>query len=227
MKYLMLFLEGFITFISPCILPMLPIYFSYLAGEAGNDSNSRLGKFKLIVNSLGFIFGFTIIFVALGAFSGSLGQLVVQNIRMVNIIAGLVMILFGLNFIGIIRIGFLNKNISFGKLKDKMGFFASLIFGLTFGISFSPCVGAFLGSALALAASEGSAISGIFMLLTYSLGLGIPFLISAILVDQFQSSFNFIRKHQKKINLFSGIFLILMGIITALGIFNDFAGLFL
>jgi cytochrome c-type biogenesis protein len=132
-----------------------------------------------------------------------------------------------LNFIGIIRIGFLNKNISFGKLKDKMGFFASLIFGLTFGISFSPCVGAFLGSALALAASEGSAISGIFMLLTYSLGLGIPFLISAILVDQFQSSFNFIRKHQKKINLFSGIFLILMGIITALGIFNDFAGLFL
>lgn len=227
MKYLMLFLEGFITFISPCILPMLPIYFSYLAGEAGNDSTSRFGKFKLIVNSLGFIFGFTIIFVALGAFSGSLGQLVVQNIRMVNIIAGLVMILFGLNFIGIIRIGFLNKNISFGKLKDKMGFFASLIFGLTFGISFSPCVGAFLGSALALAASEGSAISGIFMLLTYSLGLGIPFLISAILVDQFQSSFNFIRKHQKKINLFSGIFLILMGIITSLGIFNNFAGLFL
>lgn len=227
MKYLMVFLEGFITFISPCILPMLPIYFSYLAGESASESNSKFGKFKLIGNSLGFIFGFTIIFVLLGAFSGSIGQLVSQNIRLVNIVAGFVMILFGLNFIGIIRIGFLNKNISFGKLKDKMGFFASLIFGLTFGISFSPCVGAFLGSALALAASEGSAISGILMLLTYSMGLGIPFLISAVLVDQFQTSFSFIRKHQKKINIFSGVFLILMGIITALGLFNDFAGLFL
>ena len=137
------------------------------------------------------------------------------------------MVIFGLNFMGAAKIGFLNKSISFARLGNKMGFIPSLVFGLTFGISFSPCVGAFLGSALALAAGSGSAINGVLMLFAYSMGLGVPFLVSALLMEQFRASFDIVRRHQDKINLISGVFLILMGIITALGIFNRFAGLFL
>ena len=226
MKFFMVFLEGLLTFISPCILPMLPIYFAYLSGEAGSSSGSK-DNLKLLKNSLGFITGFTIIFVILGAFAGSLGSLVSSHIDIINIVAGIVMVIFGLNFMGATKIGFLNKSISFTRLGNKMGFIPSLIFGLTFGISFSPCVGAFLGSALALAAGEGSGISGVLMLFAYSMGLGVPFLVSALLIEQFRASFDIIRRNQSKINLVSGVFLILMGIITALGIFNKFAGLFL
>ena len=232
MKFVMVFLEGMITFISPCIVPMLPIYFAYLAGESGNEDdssrkllNSKGINKKFLKNAIGFVIGFTIIFVVLGAFSGSLGRLVSSHIWIVNLIAGLVMIIFGLNFMGLISINFLNRNISYSKVNDKMDFSASVLFGLTFGISFSPCVGAFLGSALALSASQGSVITGIIMLLLYSLGLGIPFIASALLVDQLQTSFDFIKRNHKKINFVSGIFLIIMGIITGLGVFNIFAGL--
>ncbi|MEI8215875.1 MAG: cytochrome c biogenesis CcdA family protein [Eubacteriales bacterium] len=226
MKFFMVFLEGLLTFISPCILPMLPIYFAYLSGEAGLQSGSK-DNFKLLKNSSGFITGFTIIFVVLGAFAGSIGSLVLSHVSIINIVAGIVMIVFGLNFMGATKIGFLNKSISFARLGNKMGFIPSLVFGLTFGISFSPCVGAFLGSALALAAGEGSGISGVLMLFSYSMGLGVPFLVSALLMEQFRTSFDILRRHQDKINFISGVFLILMGIMTAMGIFNKFAGLFL
>ena len=160
MQYLFLFLEGILTFISPCLLPMLPIYVSYFAG-GGNRSAS-----KTLKSALGFVTGFTIIFVAMGALAGVLGGFLREYRTIVNIVLGLVVIFFGLSFLGVFNLGFFK-----GSKKDvntqNMGFFSALLFGVVFSIGWTPCVGAFLGSALMLAASEGSAVEGIIMLLLY------------------------------------------------------------
>jgi len=210
MQYLLAFLEGVITFISPCLLPMLPIYITYFAA---NDSK----KSKAITNSLGFVLGFTIVFVILGAFAGTVGAFLFDYSTAVNIITGLIVIIFGLNFIGVIKIGFLNVTHRANARKKELGFFSSIIFGFIFSIGWSPCVGAFLGTALALASQQGSTAKGIVMLLMYSFGLGIPFVLSAIIIDQLKSTFDFIKRNYKIINIISGLFLVITGILMMTG----------
>jgi cytochrome c-type biogenesis protein len=211
MQYALLFLEGIITFISPCLLPMLPIYLSYFAG--GKEEKGRA-----LIGSLGFVAGFTLIFVLMGAFSGTVGSLFIQHQTIVNAVTGVIVILFGLSFLGIIKIkGF--KGIDQGLLgPDRTpGFWSSLLFGIVFSIGWTPCVGAFLGSALMIAAQQGSIIQGILLLLVYSLGLGIPFVVSALLIDKLKSTFDFIKKHYKVITNVSGGFLIVVGILMITG----------
>ncbi|SFR54112.1 cytochrome c biogenesis CcdA family protein [Anaeromicropila populeti] len=210
MQYIISFLEGIITFISPCLLPMLPIYISYFAGGSQD-------KRKVITNALGFILGFTVVFVSLGAFAGSLGHLLKEQKLLVNIVTGGIVILFGLNFTGIFKIGFLNSTRKLQYSRNKLGFGAAVIFGIIFSIGWTPCVGAFLGSALMLASERGSMVQGIFMLIAYSVGLGIPFLMSAILIDKLKGTFQFIKTHYQVINIISGIFLILVGIAMMTG----------
>ncbi len=222
MQYFIVFLEGIVTFVSPCILPMLPIYLSYLAGSIGPDHQDAK-KSKLMVNSAGFVLGFSILFISLGATAGSLSRLISGHTMLVNILAGIVMILFGLNFMGVIKIGFLNKTKGMSDQAAPVGFFSAILFGFIFAISWSPCVGAFLGSALALAATSGEAYKGILMLTAYSAGLGIPFLVSALLIEKLEDAFDFIKKQYKTINIISGLLLVLMGILTALGMFTIFA----
>ncbi len=226
MQYFIIFLEGIITFISPCILPMMPIYLSYLAGSLPEDGVGQDGEKSrgLLLNAVGFVIGFSILFITLGAAAGSFGSFVDSHTGLVNIISGAVMILFGLNFTGVIRIGFLNKTRSMSYKGDVAGFLPAVLFGFIFGVSWSPCVGAFLGSALAMAASSGTALKGVLMLALYSIGLGIPFILSAVLIRQLEGAFEFIKKHYRKINIAAGLLLIIMGIFTALGIFNVIAG---
>lgn len=222
MQYFIVFLEGIVTFISPCILPMLPIYLSYLAGNIGPDDKD-VKRSGLMVNAVGFVIGFSILFILLGATAGTIGKLISSHTALVNIAAGVVMIFFGLNFMGIIKIGFLNNARGMAYKGLPIGFFPAILFGFIFAVSWSPCVGAFLGSALALAATSGETGKGILMLAAYSAGLGIPFLVSALLLEKLQGAFEFIKIHYAKINIISGLLLVLMGTLTALGLFNIIA----
>lgn len=210
MLYFISFLEGIITFISPCLLPMLPIYISYFAG--GDTKNTK----KTLTSALGFIFGFTIVFISLGALAGTLGNLLKEYQTVVNIISGLIVILFGMNYLGIF-----NLNIFQGSRKsfntDNMNFFSSILFGIIFSVGWTPCVGAFLGSALMMASQQGKTMTGMLMLLAYSLGLGLPFILSAVLIQKLKTTFDFIKRNYKIINTVSGILLIIVGVMMATG----------
>lgn len=225
MTYLITFLEGLITFVSPCLLPMLPIYISYLAGEEAAGSKS--GNIHTIRNALGFILGFTITFLTLGAFAGSIGMMLTEYKHMINLFCGAIIIVLGLSFFGLIRLSFLKGMDGNRFLSDQMGFFSSVLFGLAFSVGWTPCVGAFLGSALLLASSQGSALHGMLLLLCYCAGLAIPFFLSALLVHQFNSAVGWISRHYKLINRFSGIFLVLIGIFMMAGAMDRWMALFL
>lgn len=210
MQYLISFLEGIITFISPCLLPMIPIYLSYFAG--GEHKSSR----KTLICALGFVAGFTLVFTAMGALAGTLGSFLKQYQRAVNIVSGLVVIVFGLNFLGVFKLN-LFRGGSGGARAGNMGFFSAAVFGIVFSLGWTPCVGAFLGSALMLASQQGHVLEGTLMLLVYSVGLGVPFLLSAVLVDYLKSAFQWIKGHYRIINILSGSFLVLVGILMATG----------
>ncbi len=215
MTYFIAFLEGIITFISPCILPMLPLYISYFANGENN-------KRKTMVNALGFILGFTIVFVLLGAFAGVLGGLLKRYETIVNLVTGAIVVILGLNFTGLIKIGFLNGTKKLNVQIQNIQFATSVLFGMIFAIGYTPCVGAFLGSALMMASRQGTMGEGILMLVIYSAGLGIPFLISAMLIDRLKVTFQVIKNHYRVINLVSGIFLIVLGILMMTGTFGYF-----
>lgn len=214
MDYFILFLEGIITFISPCILPMIPIYISYFIG--GDENN------KPLINSIGFVIGFSVIFTILGAAAGTFGAFIQKYMQLFNIIAGVLLIIFGLNYIGIFKISFLERSFKLKNKADlnKLNLASSILFGMIFAIGWTPCVGTFLGAALMIAASSQDTLKGILMLLSYSLGLGIPFIISALLIENLKGAFKFIKKNYKIINTISGILLILIGVMMMTGYLN-------
>lgn len=214
MEYIITFMEGIISFISPCMLPMLPLYISYFAG---NEANKTHQKTTTLSRAFVFVIGFTLVFTLLGVFAGSIGLFLMKYQTIVNIICGLIIIYFGLSYLNIVHIPFfkgINKQIK------VTGLLSAFLFGMIYSVSLTPCVGAFLGSALMLASSTGGALKGALLLLTYSCGLGMPFLISALLIEQLQSTFTFIKKHYKIINTVSGIFLIIIGVMMTLGLMN-------
>lgn len=214
MQYLISFLEGIITFISPCLLPMLPIYISYFAG--GGERSAK----KTLMGALGFVLGFTVVFVAMGALAGTLGSFLRKYQTWVNIIGGLIVIVFGLNYLGVLK---LNLFRGFGgRTPGEMGFFSAVLFGIVFSVGWTPCVGAFLGSALMLASQQGHVLEGMGMLLAYSLGLGVPFLVSAVLIDRLKSAFDWIKRNYKIVNILCGSLLILVGILMATGLMGLF-----
>ena len=210
MEYLISFLEGIITFLSPCLLPMLPIYLSYFAGGGIRSTG------KTLRNALGFILGFTVVFMAMGALAGTVGSFLKAHQTAVNIVSGLIVIAFGLSFLGVFRLSFL-KGSRFRVQSEQMGFFSALVFGVVFSLGWTPCVGAFWGSALALASQQGHVLTGMGMLLAYSLGLGVPFLLSALLIDKLKSAFDWVKAHYQIINTISGGLLILIGVLMATG----------
>lgn len=220
MQYFISFLEGIITFISPCLLPMLPVYISFFIGE------QEQRKYHAIKNAIGFVCGFTVVFLLLGIFAGSIGKMLVQHQMIVNIITGGIVIIFGLNFMDFIHIDFLNKTKKANVQVKAHTFLSSMMFGMIFSIGWTPCVGAFLGSALMMAAQQGSELQGAVLLILYSLGLGIPFIFSAILIQQLKSMFTWIKQHYGIITKISGAFLILIGICMMSGIFQRFLAIF-
>lgn len=210
MQYLVSFLEGVVTFLSPCLLPMLPIYVSYFAG--GNQRSTG----KTIGCAAGFVCGFTAVFVAMGALAGSIGSLLLRYQRVVDVVSGIIVTVFGLNYLGLFRWNLFHSGSRVMDTKD-MTFFSAAVFGVIFSLGWTPCVGAFLGSALALATRQGHVLEGMTMLLAYSLGLGLPFLVSAVLIDALKGAFNWVKRHYRIINLLSGSFLIIVGVLMATG----------
>lgn len=205
MEYLITFIEGIASFISPCILPVIPIYISYFATESKSMKKS-------IINSLGFVCGFSIIFILLGIFAGSFGKVVHEYADYINIIFGIFLVIIGLNYIGVLFIKFLNKTNGTNQEKKNLNFITSLLFGIIFSLSWTPCVGAFLSSALILASTTGSILKGATLLLIYSLGLAIPFIVTTLFLEKMKRTFDFIKKHYNIINKISGSILLLSGV---------------
>lgn len=208
MQYLITFLEGLISFISPCMLPMLPLYVSYFAGGEKNRTRTA-------VRAAAFVLGFTVTFMLLGLFAGSLGVILNRYRTAVNIVTGALVILFGLSYLEVIRLPFFTGMKRMGQVKSVSGAF---LFGLIYSVSLTPCVGAFLGSALMLASSAGSAGMGVVLLLCYSLGLGVPFVISAMLLERLGDVFGFIKRNYRTVNAVCGGFLILLGLLMMTGL---------
>lgn len=219
MEYFIAFIEGIITFISPCLLPMLPIYISYFAG--GGERTAA----KTLRGALGFVTGFTLVFLLLGALAGTVGSLLREYKTAVNIVSGLIVVLFGLNFLGVFRVQLFRGGHQTVRT-DHMGFWQALLFGVIFSVGWTPCVGAFLGSALMLASMQEHAVQGMLMLFAYSLGLGIPFVFSAVLIDYLKSAFGWIKRHYSVINAVCGGLLVLIGILMAAGVFERVLGVF-
>ena len=213
MQFLIAFLEGMITFISPCLLPMLPIYLSYFAG--GGERTVK----RTLLGASGFVTGFTAVFVTMGALAGTVGSFLREYQTVVNVVSGLVVIFFGLNFLGVFKFNLFRGS---GKSlqMDNMGFFTAVLFGVVFSLGWTPCVGAFLGSALMLASQSGHVLTGMGMLLVYSLGLGVPFLLSAVLIDRLKGAFHWIKCHYTVINIISGSLLVVVGIAMATGLLD-------
>ena len=219
MNYIITFLEGIVAFISPCMLPLLPIYVSYFAG--GEENRKRTIK-----NAIGFVLGFTVVFVLLGAFAGTLGSMLVRYSKWINIVAGGIIVVFGLIYMDVIRISFLKRNSGFDYKQQEPGIFSSILFGIIFSIGWTPCVGAFLGSALMLAATSQESYKGVLMLFSFSMGLGIPFIISAVILDKLKGVFDFIKRNYKIINIISGLLLIILGIAMMTGLLGKLLAVF-
>lgn len=202
MEYVFTFLEGFASFISPCLLPMLPIYISYFIGE--EDSSYK--------NAVGFVLGFTFVSVMLSIFASTFGMLINQYLKYIKIVFGIIIIVLGLNYMELLNLKFLNRSQGIKMNLNNLNFMKAMLFGILFSISWTPCIGTFLSSALLIVAKGQNIIKGIILMLFYSIGLGIPFIISVILMEKLKNIFNFIKKNYGIIKKISGIVLIFMGI---------------
>jgi len=210
MQYLITFLEGIVSFLSPCMLPMLPVYLAYFSGKQNSRSHT-------LANAGMFVLGFTLIFAGMGLFAGTLGSLLTAHQSAVNLICGLVMIFLGVSELGAFELSFLKGYAGAVKIT---GLFSAFLFGGIYAVSLTPCIGVFLGSALMLASASASAGKGLLLLILYSSGLGIPFLLSAVLIEQLGNAFDSIKKNYAMINRICGVMLILAGILTMTGIFS-------
>lgn len=205
MEYVLTFLEGLASFISPCLLPMLPIYISYFMGEEENN------KKKAVINSVGFVLGFTLVFLILSIFASTIGRFISAYTKYIKIAFGIIIIVLGLNYMEVFKLNFLNKTKGIQMKNKNLNFFKSLLFGILFSISWTPCIGTFLSSALLLIAKEQELLKGILLMVVYSIGLGIPFIISVCLIEKLKEVFDFIKRNYKKVKILSGLILIGMG----------------
>ncbi len=205
MEFIITFIEGFASFISPCVLPVIPVYISYFAKESKSEKIS-------LTNSLGFTSGFTLVFILLGVFASTFGKIITKYSNYVNIIFGIFLIIISLNYMGFIFIKFLNRTKGIEAKKKDLNFITSLLFGMIFSLSWTPCVGAFLSSALVLASTTGSVLKGALLLLTYSLGLAIPFILTTFLLEKLKKTFDFIKKNYNIINKIAGCIIMLTGL---------------
>lgn len=216
MEYLLTFLEGMITFISPCILPMLPVYISYFSGDNTQEGEK---KHNVFWNVSGFVLGFTIIFTMIGALAGTFGAMIKIHQEIVNVICGAIVMIFGLNYMGIFRLKFLQKSYRIDYEIKTVRFLSSILFGMVFSAGWTPCVGTFLGSALMIAVSSGDIKKGVLMLLIYSMGLGIPFMLCGIFIDSLKGTLSFFKSHYSLINKVAGGILVVTGILMMTGMF--------
>jgi len=211
------FLAGLLSFLSPCILPLIPSYLSFIGGISFLElQRSRTMRLNIFLQTLFFVLGFSMVFITLGILFSSTGGILGNAVQLVNIIAGTVVILLGFNFIfDFWKILSREKRVHIER--KPRGFLGSILLGMAFGGGWTPCVGPILASILILAGSSGNMLSGIFLLIAYSAGLGLPFLMAGLFFSQFARQMEKIKPHLNRIRIASGIFLIMIGILILLG----------
>ena len=202
---------GLISFLSPCVLPLIPGYISYISGSSLNEliEKKTVNIFPIIL----FTFGFSLVFISFGATASFLGSVILNNSYELRIVSGIIIIIFSLHILGIINLNFLNyeKRIYTEK---KSGIFSSLLVGMAFGFGWTPCIGPILGSILALASTEQSLNRGILLLVFYSLGLAIPFILSGYLIQKFMIISKGLKKNMNLITKFGGSLLLITGFLV-------------
>lgn len=211
------FLAGVLSFLSPCVLPLVPSYVSFITGISFEDlkegTDGKKIRFLTITNSLAFICGFSLIFVALGASSSAVGQFFFDYQEWIRIGGGILVIFFGLFISGIVKIDFLTRERKFHMSGKPAGYIGSFLVGMTFAAAWTPCIGPILGTILLYASSHGSAAYGFKLLSVYSLGLAVPFFLSSLMFNSFLSYSAKIRKYMRVVMLLSGALLIVFGIL--------------
>ena len=210
------FFAGLISFLSPCVLPLIPGYISYISGTSFDKLIER-EKNLIIAKTIFFTLGFSFVFISLGLTASFIGKFFLTNSNLFRIIAGLIIIFFSLQLIGIINFKFMNKDIRIFTEKYNQNLAFPFLVGAAFGFGWTPCIGPILGSILTLAAIEENASKGLLLLSSYSLGLAIPFIISGILIDKFMFFSKRAKKYISSITKFGGIILLLTGIAILTG----------
>ncbi len=203
------FLAGLLSFLSPCVLPLVPGYVSLLSGAVGEEADAA--RSRLVANSLFFIAGFSVVFVALGATATSVGQQLRAHQALLSQIGGLIVILFGLHLLGVIRISALYGDKRVHKKIAVSGGVGAFLVGFTFAFGWTPCIGPMLATILLLAANQGTVGHGIFLLAIYSAGLAVPFLLTTLAIDRFATFYKGFRRHLHTVEQVSGVLLLLIG----------------
>mgnify|MGYP000951273871 CR=1 FL=1 len=225
--YFSAFLAGGLSFVSPCVLPLIPGYISFISGVSLDDltnrekASSHLGR--VATNTIFFVIGFSLIFIALGASASFVGGWLRDNIAIFNKVGGVLIFLFGLHVAGVFRIRALNYEKRFHTGQKKFGVIGSILIGMAFAFGWTPCIGPILGSILTVAASQGTVGKGIILLAFYSAGLGIPFILTALLFNYLIGFFGFIKRHFRAVEIISGVLLMVIGILIFFNLLNIIA----
>ena len=221
------FLAGVISFLSPCVLPLVPGYVSLITGASIEQLRAAEEKSlarTVLANSLGFVAGFSTVFVALGASASWVGQLLLSHKILLYRIAGIIIVLFGLHLVGLLKVAALYREKRFQPTVGKRGVIGAFVLGLAFAFGWTPCIGPILGAMLAIAATRETIYQGIFLLAVYSLGLAVPFVLTALGINRFLSFYGRFRKHLHAVEVFSGALLIVVGVMIFTNSLTRLAG---
>ncbi len=216
------FFAGLISFLSPCVLPLVPGYVSLISGAGLEELKTAQGQLmrRVMVNSVGFILGFSVVFITLGAVSTEIGQVAAQYKHTLSIVAGVVIIIFGLHLTGIFQIKWLLQDTRLHSVKGSSTIFGAFAIGFAFAFGWTPCLGPILSGILAIASQEDKVAKGIILLTVYSLGLAVPFLMTSLLMERFLKFYSRFRSHMHALEIASGGLLIALGILLVMGRFT-------
>jgi cytochrome c-type biogenesis protein len=215
------FAAGFLSFVSPCVLPLIPGYISFVSGvsveEMRGDAAPATSRLQIFVTSLAFVIGFSLVFIALGASATAIGKFLFAKLPLLSKIAGVILIIFGLHTMGVFRLAFLETEKRVHAQRKPAGPLGAMLVGIAFAFGWTPCIGPILGGILAIAGSRNSVNEGITLLAVYSLGLGIPFLLTSLAINQFFGAARKIRRYYHAIELASGALLVVIGVLIMTG----------
>ena len=213
------FVAGFLSFVSPCVLPLIPGYISFVSGASLEDMRAGHGaaRRQVLLSSLAFVLGFSLVFVALGASATAIGRFIFDKLPILTKIAGALIILFGLHMMGVFRLGFLDNEKRAQTQRKPAGPIGALLVGIAFAFGWTPCIGPILAGILVVAGSKDTIGEGVLLLAVYSLGLGVPFLLTSLAIDRFFSVAAAIRRHYHAIELSSGGLLVAIGLLIFTG----------
>jgi cytochrome c-type biogenesis protein len=214
------FVAGVLSFVSPCVLPLIPGYLSFVSGVSldemrsgavvGTATNTRR---KAVVSSIAFVLGFSLVFISLGASATALGGFLMERLTLLGKVAGVIIILFGLHMMGILRIGWLYSEKRMHTSRKPAGFFGAMVVGIAFAFGWTPCIGPILAAILAVAGTQESVADGVKLLAVYSAGLGVPFIATSLAINKFFAASARIRRHYHTIEVVSGVLLVCVGVL--------------